>query len=143
MSNKILETWTPTVVAEDGRAVYATFMVEGSRCACCKRVMIAGRGTAKQSAPTYFRANLQAQVERAGWCFLSGSRNGEDPICVDCEHAGSGRFSCSLCGEQREGQPVEWWDGDALCQHCYETVPAKIWEEKRLALEDKHQYDHC
>lgn len=139
----IIEKWAPTIITEHNRAVYVAFMVEGTRCGCCKRVMIAGRGSATALSPAYFRANLRAQVERAGWCFLSGSRSGDDPICVDCERAGNGRFSCSLCGELREGQPVEWWIGDALCQRCYETVPAKAWDEKRRALEEEHQYDHC
>ena len=54
-------------------------------------------------------------------------------------------YSCSLCGidyleseiEEKVGYPPEY-----ICKHCYETVPAKEYDEHTSKLHNEHRWDY-
>lgn len=93
--------------------------------------------------PTYYLANFEAQIARAG-IRLIGSYPDGGPLCVDCSKAGKATFVCALCGQKRTtdlkhesfGSPSEY-----LCEPCYEVTPAKAWDAKVKELEDSHKHD--
>ena len=130
-----------------GERVFATMLVELSRCPCCKKPMISA--PPKEWARRWTFYDFDGQVKRAGWVWTSQTERGDGygrrAICRDCETAGKGTFTCVLCKEERQTSAIHERYGDPpefLCVSCYETVPAKAWDEKTNELEEAHRWDH-
>lgn len=69
----------------------------------------------------------------------------DEPICIECEQAGKSDFLCALCKERKRSNKKQESFGDPsefLCTDCYETKPAKIWDEKVDELVEAHRYDY-
>ena len=68
-----------------------------------------------------------------------------DDICTQCAAEGV-TFKCSACKETRNADQLYEAIGDPadfLCLPCYETVPAKKWDELMKQLRQQHQHDYC
>lgn len=132
-----LEGYTPKQFAP----WFFAFLVEAKPCVYC-----ANPTTADLSSgpfPKFWRANFNAQRERAGIRLLSHWHDNNFPVCVDCKTSDA-YFECSHCkkthllsaSHSQYGMPAEH-----LCVPCYETVPAKQWEGLVAELEEQHKYD--
>ena len=61
------------------------------------------------------------------------------------EKAGKADFLCALCNERKSTDKIQESIGDApefLCKDCYDTVSAKIWDDKLDELQEAHRYDY-
>jgi hypothetical protein len=149
-----IEDFVPRVVLVTERSAptaYGTMVVGLHRCGGCERWMVEPLSDYKPF-PGYFLSSFVAQVKAAGWAingYATKSVDGKDvPICKDCKEADVGDFVCALCGQARKSSQVQeaygyGGNGDYLCKPCYESVPAKRWDDRCDELEKAHQYDHC
>lgn len=83
-------------------------------------------------------------MKRANMVYLSSTQVDGDPICKECEAAGKADFLCALCEKRYPSSEVKesiGWPAEFLCKNCYETKPAKIWDEKVDELQEDHRYD--
>lgn len=70
------------------------------------------------------------------------------PICIDCKESGKIEFTCRMCEQKKPSSKIQesfgYSEGDIdyLCTDCYETCPAKIWDEKVEELNSEHKYDY-
>jgi len=131
------EDFTPTVLAPG----FGVVMVATETCAACMRTMIrTGTGA---GFPAFWRAGRVEQMKRAGWAERAYATNASDkPLCKDCAPT-AGAFRCALCKQERHGVAEDSYGDPAehLCTPCYETVPAKVWDEKDRELQKAHRYD--
>ena len=127
---------------------YGRMVVSTARCWTCKRVMV--DRPRRDSYPHYtfpssMDINFDAQLKMAGWVAQSDQKAaGEWAICEECAASGKASFECALCGQTRTSDRKEERIGDPpefLCRDCYETVPAKEWDDKVQQLQREHQYD--
>lgn len=137
MGNSKAITFVPQILEEG----YGIVLVQVGRCANCQKTTIAA-GSAREF-PAFWLAGRKEQLRRADWREKSvvTNANGE-PLCVDCAPT-AGAFRCALCEQDRKGDPQESF-GDPpehLCTPCYETVPAKTWDETARRLREEHRYD--
>ena len=136
-----MENYTPKIV-ENTHVVYLEMVIEAKKCHLCKKIMLpkTGRGV----FPNYIHMNQDAQMKRAGFVYSTNTEVDGECICIECKDAGKVYILCALCNERKPsdkeqesfGYPPEY-----LCKDCYETKPAKIWEEKCDELRDSHRYD--
>jgi len=146
MSN--LDDYTPEIIGNK-----AKMLVDLGKCSICGKKML--KITAKMAGnltslnfnlfPHYYVHNLRAQMNRAFIVFQSNMKDkNNNYICEECVKEGKSTFVCALCGEKRSSDLREESFGDPpefLCKICYETVPAKIWEEKKEELYNTHRWD--
>lgn len=119
-----------------------TFDLRTSPCASCRKPMM--KKAPYGLFPLSIDHDQAAQTARAGVVIESMSTIDDKKICVECEKAGKAFSTCALCKtpkpssriEESFGEPAEY-----LCSDCYETVPAKVWDEKAQELRDRHRYD--
>lgn len=134
-----MQKYTPKI-HEGGK--YVEMLIEAKKCPICSKVMI---HKAKAGIfPMYIAINQDAQMKNAGIVFTSNVSVDDKLICVECEASGKADFKCELCGERRPTNLIQESFGyppEFLCKVCYETVPAKQWDEKTDELYDQHKYD--
>ena len=136
-----MENYTPKIV-ENTHVVYLEMVVEAKKCHLCKKIMLPK--TDRGVFPNYIHMNQDAQMGRAGFVYSTNTEVDGECICIECKDAGKVDILCALCNERKPsdkeqesfGYPPEY-----LCKDCYETKPAKVWEEKCDELRDSHRYD--
>jgi len=121
-------------------------LVELRPCAVCKRKTVwnLGKDPWQRTFPCYIRATFERQIAKTDIRFVGGTNGDREPVCIDCVKAGAITCECALCGKSKPSSEMEESVGDPpehLCKSCYETVPAKIWDENLAALEESHKYD--
>lgn len=130
------EYHTPTFLGDR----LALFAVELSTCKFCNVKMIQD---CRGPFPGWRGNDLKAQAKRAGIAIQDSTW---DKACKPCIAQDKVIFECDLCEQQKPSSKHQNTIGDPgshLCKDCYETVSAKVWEEKEDQLMDKHRYDHC
>jgi len=135
------EEYVPKIIKNDNW-VYLEMVIEATKCHCCEKIMLprAKRGI----FPNYMHINQDAQMKRAGFVYSTFTEVDGKPICIECKEAGKIDILCAMCNERKPsnkeqesfGYPPEY-----LCKDCYETVPAKQWNEKADELNNNHRYD--
>jgi uncharacterized protein YbaR (Trm112 family) len=130
---------------------YADVFIHIEICPVCRKPMIdVPRGKLNNTWLSelfdhYYQANLTAQMKRAGIICRGEVKDKDDNyICEECEAAGKSSFVCSLCKQEYPSSDKQESFGDPpeyLCKYCYETVPAKVWKDKRQQLEGAHRWD--
>ena len=123
---------------------YVEMLLEGTKCFSCGKMML--RKPHNDNFPIYIHANQKSQMKRAGLVFISHSKIEEHPICIECEKEGKASFKCSLCNTEKPSNKLKESFGiiatDYLCIDCYESVSAKVWEEKNEEFQEVHKYDY-
>jgi len=135
-----MENYTPKV-HENGR--YVEMLIEAKKCECCEKIMVA-KLSYYSIFPKYVRINQEAQMKAADFVYSTSTLVDDEPICLECEQAGKADFLCAMCDERKTTDKKEKSFGDPaefLCKDCYETKPAKVWDEKVDELQDAHRYD--
>ena len=157
MVNKLTDPEYPVVnvgkyipeIVKDGRHLFGKLIVPLTKCPSCEEIMLK-RYSFNWSGfesifPAQHGARLKEQLLRAGILIYSKFKNKDDQfICVDCAKAGKDTFTCYLCEEERTSDLRETQFGDPpeyLCTVCYESVPAKVWDEAEDKLRKSHRYD--
>lgn len=142
-----METYKPNIIREKSGHIYVEMLVEAKECHLCKKVMIKEGCplTCGGSFPNYQNLDIKKQAENVGMTFISDLEVDDKPICIECKEAGKADFLCAICKERKLTDRVHKSFGlyniDFLCEDCYETVPAKTWEEKEDQLYSAHRYD--
>jgi len=135
--------YTPKIINDR----YVLFVAQAIKCPICEKLMVkkVPRDYYTQSFfPGYINMNQDAQMNRAGLVYISDVKVDDCNICVECKESGKADFKCDLCGERKPTEKIQESFGyppDFLCKDCYDTTPAKIWEEKIEQLESDHRYD--
>ena len=120
------------------------FRVRTERCGQCEKQMICKPESSNRTFPDYYKDNLEAQAKRAWLVINSANEFNGRFICECCVKSGSVNFTCELCHETKKTNEIEESFGASehhLCKKCYETVPAKYWDEKVEELNDDHKWD--
>ena len=130
----------------DKQTRYAEMLVELRVCPICDIYMLPEYKVDYRHSifPIYIPIDYNAQLKRAGWGKMSSITVDDIYICEECANAGKADFLCALCKERKPSNKEEESYGDppeSLCSDCYETVPAKVWEEKKDELYTEHRYD--
>jgi hypothetical protein len=118
------------------------FQLETRKCPSCGKPMI--KRDKAGLFPRVLSNNQDAQNKKLGVVYVSRAKMDGEDICEECELSGKSYFTCCLCGEKRTSDRLEDSYGDPaeyLCKDCYETVPAKQWDEKVKKLQDAHRWD--
>lgn len=122
---------------------YATFLVQIEECWTCKNNMVK-EPSGQHPFPLHYRFSFDQQRRRAAFTYRSNIKVDNEYICIECEEAGKATFKCALCKERHDSDEKHTSIGDwpeFLCIPCYETVPARVWEDKIEELEEEHRYD--
>ena len=122
---------------------YMEMLVDTDECPCCSKRMM-HKDKSREIFPVYILANQYAQMKAAGMTYTSRTRVDNKLICEECEKSGKADFLCALCEQRKPSDKKHESFGDPaehLCIHCYESVPAKVWEEKGDQLREEHRYD--
>lgn len=142
----------------DKNSQVGVMLVSLSKCGHCKKIMVyppRSQGHDFSTFPVWMGNAFDVQVKRAGWVLaaIKGDTTTQDEgrirvICVGCAAAGHASFTCKLCKEKRSSDLEQagygdWDDRDSVCKPCYETVPAKEWEETLDEISKEHRYDYC
>ena len=143
--------YTPEIV-NVGHDNLALIGIQVDQCPICKKQMIKTDikqlvklqsnwgGALKDAGNT-----IEAQCKRADLMIKScyNSKYNE-PICKECESSGKRTFICCHCKTERRSHLIQEIYGDPpdyLCKICYETIPAKTWNDLDKQLTAEHQYD--
>ena len=135
-----MENYTPKL-HENGR--YVEILLETNECPCCKKRMLKELPY-DSNFPHYHKINQKSQMESIGLVSKSNVMVDNTYICVECRDAGKVNFLCELCGERKASNKEKISIGYPpvfLCSDCYETVSAKVWDNKIEELNNEHQYD--
>lgn len=130
---------------------FVTIALEWKLCPCCDNPMIiAPKASLKRCEPAWGSGcidnnTIEAQCSRVNMSIQSyiNDKN-HQYICENCVETGTTSFICALCGKEHTTDKIKESFGDPteyLCKICYETVPAKKWEEAMDRLDKKHMYD--
>jgi len=134
-----LDNYTPEVI--DG---YGKVLVELEKCPLCGKYMVDAKGAKYGLFPKYININIDKQMERAGWVLRSCTKVDDKNICSECTEAGKADFLCTLCKQRKPTDKIKEEIGDPteyICTDCYETMPAKEWDEKICKIREIHRYD--
>ena len=121
----------------------ATFLLTLKRCGTCNRDMVI-KPTPNTAFPLYWDNDFDSQAKRAGFVQRSRVKVDDRYICIECVEAGKASFKCELCKDRKPSNKEKGIFGDPpefLCMDCYETVSAKVWNEKEDELLKTHRYD--
>ena len=93
---------------------------------------------------SWLKPAVMQQLEKAGVKVQTAiaPMNG-GPICTECAGDKS-VYECYCCSRKIKEEEIQesfGWPQEHLCKHCYETVPAKTWDELVNELRESHQYD--
>jgi len=136
-----IEDYKPKIIKND-HAVYLEMLIEANKCHTCEKIMLPKipRGL----FPNYRHVNQDAQMKVSGLVYSTYTEVDGRRICEECKNSGKISILCALCNERKPsdkeqesfGYPAEY-----LCKDCYETVTAKVWEDKCEDLSSSHRYD--
>jgi hypothetical protein len=149
LTEKELHDFVPPVIFEGGVHAYGFMIVELHKCPKCKKMMIRRDNSStwyRSPFPRYANYDFSLQLKRAGWVLESSVMVDDEFICQECADAGKADFECFLCKERKPTDRIQERYGDPadfLCKDCYETVPAKVWDDTSDKLMDSHRYDYC
>lgn len=135
-----MDNYVPDILEEK----YARFLVVLGRCPACHKYMIVKPHRARNTFSRYHKLTFDAQAKAARLVIKSDSQIDGKSICEDCAGAGKASFVCALCKERKSSDKIQERIGDPpefLCTDCYETVPAKKWENIWDQLECSHRWD--
>ena len=147
--------YIPQIVSEFEDRAIGTMQVNLHKCPTCGRWMLP-RIARHLNTPidhTLFvisifdtrpLSRLEQVLDRAGWRLESDSEFDNHHICAQCASEGKGGFTCALCGQVRSSDQEKKSFGDPaefLCVVCYETQPAKVWQQKVDELYEEHRCD--
>lgn len=135
-----MDIFTPKKI-DEGSAI---FMVRLEPCKLCQKDMVTKPELDYGTWPSWIGNDLEAQTERAGFVFRSRIKVDDEHICIECEQKGRATFECALCKQRKPNDKIKTSIGNPpefLCMDCYESVPAKTWEEKTRGLHIQHRYD--
>jgi hypothetical protein len=125
---------------------YVEMMVEYEKCPICNKVMIQRLvGYDNRLFPAWIQMTQEAQAKRAGIVFKGSVKVDDDLICEECEKSGRADFLCAICNTRQSTDEIQESFGyppEFLCKECYNTVPAKTWDEKVSELHEAHRYDY-
>lgn len=121
-------------------------LVQFKPCAACQHPCCPDLGQGYDNPfPKYYQANFREQIAKAGIRLIGRYNSSEDPVCKECVDAGATTHECYLCRKQKKSNEIKQSFGclspHSLCEECYETVPAKKWDETVKELEENHKYD--
>lgn len=134
----------PEIISEKDGEIHATFLLHLARCPSCRVPMMPNFS---DHAPfrNWYVPTIKDQMERAGWRWRSRVQNSEGHYyCADCAQSGTDLIRCVCCQMTRPASLVQESFGDPpeyLCKVCYDTAPAKVWEQLVDQLTESHQYD--
>lgn len=100
-------------------------------CALCGVLMMPKRSASAE----IFKGTvtLEDQMKANGWVFEGSDLPGtdhDDTVCERCTKAGKITFTCFICKQERTSDLLhEDQYGEPECTVCYETMPAKAWDE--------------
>jgi len=122
-----------------------TVQIDVHDCPLCARTMLLVESPARLPFPRWMENTLEKQMARVGWVHAVYSGISSRYVCSRCVEEGKEILACTLCKKEiplklvKEsfGDPPEW-----LCMNCYETVPAKAWDDKCGELTEKHRFDY-
>ena len=137
----------PQIVSESNDLAIGMVHVALHKCPTCGRWMLdPSADRTRHVFATEYPDQLREYLALADWRFASGvTVNDDSIICEQCASENKGSLTCALCGEVRESSQKQTSVGDPpefLCTVCYETKPAKVWEEKYKELLKAHRYDY-
>jgi hypothetical protein len=139
-----MDKYKPTIHKRYGN-VYVEMLLKADECPICGKVMIKKVNSWFDNLfSCYFGLNQDAQMKEADMVYKSNIEIDGEPICVECAKAGKATFLCALCGERWPSDTEQESFGlgafpDHLCENCYKTVPAKVWDEKCKELRNRHK----
>jgi len=138
-----MENYTPKIL---NNGEYVEMIIQAEKCPICGKIMIkkVEDNILNSLFPGYKEMNQVAQAKRAGIVFKSYTKVDDKIICEECERSGKADFLCACCNERKTTDKMHESFGDPpdyLCTDCYNTVPAKIWDDKVNELMERHQYD--
>lgn len=113
------------------------------KCPCCGKHMM--KKAPSGLFPCSIFDNQEAQMKDLGVVFESPMYLDDDKICAECAEQGKASFHCALCGVLKPSSKLQYSVGsppEYLCEDCYETVSAKVWQEKVDELDDAHKWDY-
>jgi len=118
------------------------FDLATEKCAACGRDMLV-KGH-REIFPVWCGSDKSFQMREKNVVEKSYNYIDNDPICVECDKKGLGRFKCSNCGELKSDKPecIELL-AEPMCMDCYKTMTAYEWGEKVNEIEERHKWDHC
>lgn len=126
---------------------YAAFLVELKKCSICSCFMVVKPSQQfyeKNTFPIYHKLDFKTQADRAHLHIVSNIKIDNEFICIKCAKDGKATFLCALCNKRKSSNKEKEIFGDppeVLCIDCYETVSAKIWDDKCKILNAQHRYD--
>ena len=125
---------------------FVIFYAKSKQCSKCDRTMIAKvkECYGKEFFHGYHDYSQDAQMKRAGLVYLGKAKVDDEYICEICEKEGKADFICSICEKRHDTCEIKEQIGDPaefMCKSCYETVPAKEWDDKLSELQDEHRWD--
>lgn len=135
--------YTPKRIDED----IMSFAVLVTKCPICGKKMVAKPHALLLRArvfPPFWKNNFTAQAKRAGLVFISHVKVDDEFICNECHEKDLASFLCTGCGERKKTSKEKESFGDPpeyLCEDCYNTMPAKKWDELVEKLHNIHRYD--
>lgn len=124
---------------------YVEMLIPFVKCASCGKMMF------KKDKSNVFCKNRhykqESQLEIIDGVFESDVPNDKGPICECCKEAGLATFVCDICGQELPTDKIQESFGypseEFLCKYCYESVSAKVWEEKCNELQESYKWDNC
>lgn len=129
---------------------FATVLIETRKCSGCgATVPLPQLQDLRDVLPFYLHApyNLEGQMERSGWKPIGYRRIGDpdETLCQECTDLGKRTFTCAHCRHERTVDKIHeaFGDGDdAVCEPCYETIPAKEFDAVVARLREARRYDY-
>lgn len=137
----------PRTIYTNKNVSYGVVAIRLNICDLCKREMIVPIRSSDSLFALFGYLNefsFQKQIKMAGWLEQSSiSINGED-FCIECADKIELVFNCALCKQAKPKEKIQvefGYPAEIICTDCFDTVPAKIWDEKTKELEVRHRYD--
>lgn len=108
---------------EEGMFLFVTFR---SRCKECGHPMVEIGATS-----IWGGFDIEKQLLAAGVRRKSKSTQIIGELCSQCDADAKGTFTCRICLQQKTSDRLytDSRTNDPVCLDCYETVPAKKWDE--------------
>lgn len=139
MSNKDeIQDFTPQILCN---GEYTVMLLKTEMCPkCLKTMMKEDKLRYSGVFPVWRELNQQSQMKKAGIVFQSMVKSNNRYICVECAEGNKATIHCALCKQDKPSNKQKESFGcdpaEFLCSDCYETVPAKVWEEKVEKLQE-------
>lgn len=142
-----MNTYVPQVIEDDPYHALVTFVLKLDKCVACHTLVMAIVTKVYSPFPIRLDQDQRRQMQAAGIQEIGGYtyEPREGPLCVKCTKQGLGRFKCWHCEQERpvSQQHEQFGDPpDFLCTVCYETLPAKTWDEVIKELGEVHRWDY-